>query len=653
MNTRRCAIRFSRGALVLVVCCTGTAVVAQMTDSNGTFQPQAFLAYGPFSPAVGQLPCNTTTDELRANFISPEAITCFTPELEDEPGWDGLWDPALGTQGLYHGPLGLDGDPVVRAYGGTLPDLDSEYGGDDRAQWMITYLEYTGATAIDVEFCVETDDGVIMFLDGQEIHANQVCRGIPALCAGDSVPVTIDPGAHVLSTAVFDRGGGWQLRMSLQVAGVPVVDGDPDWIFHGTARPPPEDFSAGEYPCFELPVIIPGIPEVTCELNDQGDAEVTWTLPPDLADVTESIDVTLNGVLIDTVSVDTTDYTVEAEEIEGLATVGICVQPAGAARPTCCGLFLGGEVYINCGGAMFVDTEGRVWLEDTQANPSPFLTSPPTNVDGPQPLPDLTFDQNIMDNLFPAEIFEMERWSDGPVEYTITGIDDSRTYDVHLLFKEHCCSDGCLDGDPLTEPCDAVSDDASPPLVDPQLVSSACRIFSIYVNDQIVRQQWSKSLWAACLSGNLPGTSSYNIAVSVLVEDLEPVDGAIKVLIEDLGGGNPPENASIKAVAIIESGGAVEPRDEFGRGDSDANGGAPNITDGIYILNFLFLGGPAPVCMDAADADDNGSVNITDGIYVLNFLFLGGTTIPTPAAPNCGEDPTDDPLDCTSFPPCE
>lgn len=97
-----------------------------------------------------------------------------------------------------------------------------------------------------------------------------------------------------------------------------------------------------------------------------------------------------------------------------------------------------------------------------------------------------------------------------------------------------------------------------------------------------------------------------------------------------------------------EGGGSVQ----FGRGDSDANGGAPNITDGIFVLNFLFLGGETPPCMDAADADDNGSVNITDGIYVLNFLFLGGPAPPAPVAPDCSLDTTASGLTCESFPPC-
>ena len=89
----------------------------------------------------------------------------------------------------------------------------------------------------------------------------------------------------------------------------------------------------------------------------------------------------------------------------------------------------------------------------------------------------------------------------------------------------------------------------------------------------------------------------------------------------------------------------VQPGTRFSRGDSDGSG-AINITDGIFVLNFLFLGGPNPPCGDAADADDSGLHNITDGIFILNFLFLGGPNPPAPAA--CGDDTTADDLDCAT-----
>ena len=94
----------------------------------------------------------------------------------------------------------------------------------------------------------------------------------------------------------------------------------------------------------------------------------------------------------------------------------------------------------------------------------------------------------------------------------------------------------------------------------------------------------------------------------------------------------------------------------FHRGDPDDNG-AIQLTDGIFILNFLFLGGGSPACFDAADADDNGSVQLTDGIFILNFLFLGGDAPPAPGMPGfgpCGPDTeADDPIGCDSYSSCE
>ena len=94
---------------------------------------------------------------------------------------------------------------------------------------------------------------------------------------------------------------------------------------------------------------------------------------------------------------------------------------------------------------------------------------------------------------------------------------------------------------------------------------------------------------------------------------------------------------------------------EFIRGDADDNGSL-QLTDGIYILNFLFLGGAAPGCTESADADNNGAVQLTDGIYILNFLFLGGADTPLPGGFACGPDPDEEgsPLDsgCEDYSSC-
>ncbi|MGQ9590874.1 MAG: hypothetical protein ACUVYA_11330 [Planctomycetota bacterium] len=89
----------------------------------------------------------------------------------------------------------------------------------------------------------------------------------------------------------------------------------------------------------------------------------------------------------------------------------------------------------------------------------------------------------------------------------------------------------------------------------------------------------------------------------------------------------------------------------FRRADPNDDGQV-NITDGIYVLNFLFLGGPEPTCSEAADPNDDGGVNITDGIYILNFLFLGGPE-PLPPGIDCGSDPPGSvDLGCASYTHC-
>lgn len=91
--------------------------------------------------------------------------------------------------------------------------------------------------------------------------------------------------------------------------------------------------------------------------------------------------------------------------------------------------------------------------------------------------------------------------------------------------------------------------------------------------------------------------------------------------------------------------------DIFSRGDFNADG-VLDLSDVVSILNFLFRGGVDVPCVNAGDVDDDGDVIITDAIYLLSHLFLGGSAIVTPAAPDCGEDPTASGATCESGGPC-
>jgi hypothetical protein len=68
----------------------------------------------------------------------------------------------------------------------------------------------------------------------------------------------------------------------------------------------------------------------------------------------------------------------------------------------------------------------------------------------------------------------------------------------------------------------------------------------------------------------------------------------------------------------------------------DANGdGMINIVDLMCLINYLFIGGPAPEPLWAGDANCDGVVNIADLVYLINYLFIGGPQ-PCELAKNSG-----------------
>lgn len=63
-------------------------------------------------------------------------------------------------------------------------------------------------------------------------------------------------------------------------------------------------------------------------------------------------------------------------------------------------------------------------------------------------------------------------------------------------------------------------------------------------------------------------------------------------------------------------------------GDADGNG-IVNITDAVWLVNFVFSGGPAPNPLESGDVDCSGIINVSDIIYLVSYIFAGG---PVPCA---------------------
>lgn len=73
----------------------------------------------------------------------------------------------------------------------------------------------------------------------------------------------------------------------------------------------------------------------------------------------------------------------------------------------------------------------------------------------------------------------------------------------------------------------------------------------------------------------------------------------------------------------------------------DADGSTEvDIDDVVYLIQYIFSGGPAPLPLAAGDADCSGDVDIDDVVYLIAYIFAGG---PGPCDPDGDQVP-----DCTS-----
>ena len=63
-------------------------------------------------------------------------------------------------------------------------------------------------------------------------------------------------------------------------------------------------------------------------------------------------------------------------------------------------------------------------------------------------------------------------------------------------------------------------------------------------------------------------------------------------------------------------------------GDANADGGV-DISDAVYLIAYIFSGGPTPQPLLAGDASCDGAVDISDAVYLIAYIFAGG---PAPCA---------------------
>lgn len=81
-------------------------------------------------------------------------------------------------------------------------------------------------------------------------------------------------------------------------------------------------------------------------------------------------------------------------------------------------------------------------------------------------------------------------------------------------------------------------------------------------------------------------------------------------------------NDKVDAYAALECIGATPCQGECGDATAD---GIVDVSDVVYISNYVFIGAPQPLpVLACGDANTDGTVNVSDAVKVLNYVFQGG-----------------------------
>jgi hypothetical protein len=123
--------------------------------------------------------------------------------------------------------------------------------------------------------------------------------------------------------------------------------------------------------------------------------------------------------------------------------------------------------------------------------------------------------------------------------------------------------------------------------------------------------KWRGVLWTTSTNPVLPGDTLCGFSFE-LPDIYQTADNALHTAMSST-----TEDSS----RILSVGSTLGP--VFIRGDTNGDG-VIDVSDLVYVINYLFINGPAPEPMAAGDVNCDTIVDVSDAVYLINYLFAHG-----------------------------